>query len=320
MASPAQLKSPPPAPKPAVSRMTLSSVVKGKQTRPLRITLYGVEGIGKSTFAAGAPAPIFLGAEDGTAHLDVTRFPMPQSWEEVLDAVRVLERDAHAYKTLVVDTLDWAEPLVWKYVCDQKSETSIEDFGYGKGYSAALDQWRVFLAALERLRERKGMHIIFLAHSWIKTFKDPEQDDYDRYELKLNNKAGGLIKEWSDIVLFANFETLAHKDKATKRVRGISSGARFIYTNRKPAYDAKNRHDLPDRLPLNWADFFAAIQAGRPADPKVLAEEIREKAKQLGAEKEAQALEFLEKNATNAAALAQLNDRINAVIATEEGE
>ena len=101
----------------APSRMTLSAVTRGRVAAPLRVLCYGVEGVGKSTLGASAPAPIFLGAEDGSALLDVARFPQPRAWTDVLEAVRVLIHEEHDYRTLVIDSLDWIEPLVWAAVC-----------------------------------------------------------------------------------------------------------------------------------------------------------------------------------------------------------
>lgn len=316
MATPQQQPSSTPKP----SRMNLAALVKGKQARPVRVTLYGVEGIGKSTFAAASPSPIFLGAEDGTSHLDVIRFPMPQTWDEVIEAIRTLETEPHDFKTLVIDTLDWAEPMLWAFICKRDGVKDIEAYGFGKGYIAALDQWRVFLAALERMRDKRNMHVIFLAHSWIKPFKNPEGDDYDRYEMKLHAKASGLIKEWCDVVLFTNYETFASKDAKTKRVKGVSTGARLAYTTRTAAYDAKNRHDLPESLPLAWDDFAAAVAAGAPADAGALMSEIERKAKQLGGDLETKAKEFLTKANGDASKLAKLNDWTNAKLSERNAQ
>ena len=306
-------------PAPAPSRITLKNLVTGRQSKPLRVLLYGVEGVGKSTFGSDAPSPIFLGAEDGTAHLDVTRFPMPANWTEVLDSVRTLTQDEHGFKTLVIDTVDWIEPLLWDHICKRDGQPNVEAYGYGKGYVAALDEWRSFLASLERLRDLRSMHLVLLAHSWIKPFKNPEGDDFDRYELKLHAKAGGLMKEWCDAVLFANYETFAEKDSKTKRVKGVSTGARLIYTGRTAAYDAKNRFSLPDSIPLNWGDFYASVTAHRPADPVELAKASEEKGPKLGGEAEAAAIAWVAKYAGNAAELARMNDRLNAKLA-EKGE
>lgn len=296
------------------SRMTLKDVVKGKIQKPIRCLLYGPEGIGKSTFGAGAPNAIFLGAEEGTSQLDVERFPRPESFAEVMDALRALTTEQHEYKTLVVDTLDWLEPLIWDFICKRDGEQNIESYGYGKGYTAALDQWRIFIAGLERVWG-KGMHVVLLAHAWIKSFKNPTGDDFDRYELKLNNKASGLAKEWCDAVLFAQYETYAKKDERTKRIRGVDTGARLIFTERRAAWDAKNRYSLPEQLPLGWSDFFAAVQAGQTADPASLRAEIERKAKELGGDLEKLILETLGKAGSDPSSLAIINNRCNARLA-----
>jgi hypothetical protein len=251
-------------------RMALSNVVKGRIKKPIRALIYGVEGVGKSSFAGAAPAPIFLGVEDGTAQLDVVRFPEPQSWTDAMEAIAELTVGEHAYETLVIDTLDWLEPLCWAHVCHGKKDkagkaiTSIEDFGYGKGYTAALDTWRQLTAALQALVARRRMNVVLIAHSWIKSFKNPAGDDFDRYEMKLDKKAAGLFREWCDAVLFAQFQTFTHKPGENGRAKGISDGARVIYTERAASHDAKNRFDLPPAMALDWAAFAEAVDEHRP--------------------------------------------------------
>jgi hypothetical protein len=313
MTAPAALKPPPPR----TVRMTLASVSRGIVAAPYRLVIHGTDGVGKSTFAADAPSPIFLGAEDGTGHLDVARFPAPESWADILDAVRTLTNEKHDFQTLAVDSLDWVEPHIWQSVCDAAGVHHIEEAGggYGKGYAAALDLWRSFLSALERLQATKGMHVILIAHTLIKPFKNPEGDDFERYVLKLNDKAAGLCREWAKGVYFANYETFAEKDKRTKRVKGVSTGARLLHTQRTAAYDAKDRYGVPESLPLSWEDFDAAAKEASPADPKALASEIERKAKLVGGEIETKAMEFLTQHAGDAGALAKINDRINAKLA-----
>lgn len=250
---------------------TLADVTSGKRQQPYRLLLSGTEGIGKSTFGAGAPSPLFLGAEDGTDHLDVKRLPTPQVWADVFRSISLLHSEKHDFKTLVIDTVDWLEPLCWEFICARDKKTDIEAYGFGKGYSAALDEWRKLLRALEGLRA-KGMSVVLLAHTHLRTFKNPLGDDFDRYELKLNLKAGGLLKEWCDAVLFANYETFAVKAQNSTKAKGVSSGARYIYTERTAAYDAKNRYSLPAQLALSWSEFDTAARAG--SDPKLLLETI----------------------------------------------
>lgn len=296
------------------SRMTLSSLVKGRQQQPIRVLLYGPEGIGKSTFGANAPRPIFLGAEDGTASLDVVRFPRPDSLEDVHDAIALLRSpDGESFDTLVVDTLDWLEPLIWDFVVKRDGEKSIESYGYGKGYIAAIDEWRKLLRALEGVARR--MHVVLLAHSMIRPFKNPTGEDFDRYELKLHAKAAGLVKEWTDAVLFAQYETYAKKDEKTKRVRGIDTGARLVFTERRAAYDAKNRYSLPESLPLSWSDFAAAVAQGQTAAPAELRAEVLRKAEGLPEDVKVKVQEVVAKAGDNAQSLALINNKVNAKLA-----
>lgn len=321
-ARPRPVTQPPLTAPPAVIRMRLDSLIRGKQTRPLRVVLFGTEGIGKSTFGSQAPNPIFLGAEEGTDHLDVVRFPQPETFQDVRDAIRTLIHDPHEFQTLVVDTLDWLEPLIWSHICQRDGKVNVEDYGYGKGYVAALDEWRVLAADLERLRNARGMHVVLLAHCWIKPFKNPTGDDFDRYEMKIHAKAAGLLKEWADVVLFANYETLAYKDERTKRVKGISTGSRLIFTNRTAAYDAKNRFSLPNQLPLDWNEFWTAVREGKPADPVEIEAAIRTNLQVLAEADQAQALAAIDRAAGDPTKLSQLLNWVNgkAVVAGAGGE
>lgn len=305
---------------PPPSRMKLGSVVRGKQEQPVRVLVYGVDGIGKTTFGANAPSPIFIGAEQGTSQIDVPRFPAPESWQEIQDAVRELGSQSHDYQTLVIDSLDWAEPLCWRHLCEKEGVNSIEKVGggFGKGYVAAVDEWRLLLASLERLSTSKRMHVVMIAHSIVKTFKNPAGDDYDRYQIKLHEKSAGLIREWCDAVLFANYEVGIKRDERTKRVRGVDTGARLLYTTYSAAWEAKNRYSLPAEIPLSWDDFFKASQSGEVSKPDDLRAEIERKANEIGGEVGAQALAYLKAKAKDTAALAVLNNKLNAKLAEKE--
>jgi hypothetical protein len=298
------------------SRMSLTSVVKGKISQPLRLVLYGPPGIGKSTFASNAPSPIFIGAEKGTAELDIARFPQPEKWDEVLEAITTLGTIDNAYKTLVLDTVDWIEPLIHAHILAEESKgkseakivTDIDSLGYGRGYNLAMTQWRKLLVYLERLCDVRGMNIILLGHSQIKSFKNPEGEDFDRYEMKLHHKASGLIQEWADEVLFCNYETYAVETKG--RVRGVSSGTRQIHTVRSAAFDAKNRHGLPETLPLEWSDYAAAVAKGEPAESAALQAAITELLESADAALKAKVIEAVTKAGDNPAKLTQILNRL----------
>lgn len=292
--------------------MTLASVCRGRVERPYRVVLYGLDGVGKTTFAASAPAPIFIGAEMGTAQMDVARFPQPTCWEDVLEAVRVLGSEDHGYETVVFDTLDWIEPLAFKAVCKREGVDTIADLGYGKGYDVAADLWRSLLAYVERLQAKRGMNVIMLAHADLKKFQNPEGDDFDRYQLKLDKRVTGLVREWPDEVLFANYQTFTHEKN--KRVRGISDGSRVIHTSRQAAYDAKNRHGLPDSLPLDWDEFHAACVKGAPASADDLRAGIEAVLADASDELAAQVRAVVESTGDDAAKLARILDKAKAKV------
>jgi hypothetical protein len=253
-------------------RLTLSAVTKGKLWNPLRVVIHGPDGIGKTAFSVGARGPLYnkgsddsivLPTESGAEYIDVARFPLAETLEDVNAAIDELLNEGHQYRKLVVDSLDWLEGLARDYVCRKHSKKNIEDFGFGKGQSLVFDEMRALVLKLERLRAAKGMHIIGTAHTVVKNFKNPEGDNFDRYELKLqssnNANIAGLWREWPEFVLFTNFEVLTNKEK-DGQVKGISTGERFIFTQRTAAYDAKSRIAIAPRLPLEWGGFARAVK------------------------------------------------------------
>jgi|ERR1041385_4733824 hypothetical protein len=311
---------------PAQRRVTIASITKTPKKRPLRVLVHGQPGVGKTTFAADAPAPVFICPEDGIpATLDVARFTSPDGgwrWQDILDAITELAVGQHSFSTLVFDTLDWIEPIIWEHVCKEDGVTSIEKVGggYGKGYQAALDCWRQLLAYVERLSAAKGMNVVMLAHSAIRNFKDPQSEGYDRWELKLNKFPAGLVKEWCDDVLFAQHEAGVATDGRTKRKRGVSTGARIVRTVWDAAFDAKNRNGLPPEMPLSWAEYAAAIEACAPAETVALIDEIKRKAAEAGEDVEKKALAAIERANGDALKLSKINDWVNGKIALSNNE
>lgn len=242
----------------------LDQITTGKQHKPRRTLVYGTHGIGKSTFGAMADKPIILPTEDGTGEIDCHRFPLLESYEQVMQAIAELYKSDHAYGTAVVDSADWLEKLIWRDVCQKRSVESIEDVGYGKGYIFALAQWGHFLDGLDALRNDRGMAVIIIAHANIEKFNNPETDPYDRYSPRLHKQASAVVQEWCDEVLFATYKVhTKEKDEGfnKQRTRGIGTGERILRCVERPAHVAKNRLDMPDEIPLDWreyANYFAS--------------------------------------------------------------
>jgi hypothetical protein len=293
--------------------MSLANVRRGPRPAPDRILLYGPEGVGKSTFAADAPEPIFLAAEDGIRHLDVASFPTPRCFDDLLVALRELECSRHEFKTVVLDTVDWVEPLIWDACCKKHNWEDIEAPGFGKGYNIALVEWRSLLGRLDRVR-KAGMEVILLGHSQIRMFNNPAGADYDRYSLKLQRSAAGLVTEWADAMLFAIHEDFVKTAKDAKKAKGVSTGKRVVYTERSAAWDAKNRHGLPGKLPLSYTDYAAARKQGQPAAPSALYDEAMSLLERV-AEDERPAIEkFLDDHKDNATKLAAAVTRLRAKV------
>lgn len=233
----------------------IKEIQRGKLPAPRRVMLYGTHGIGKSSFASMASKPIFVQTEDGLGEIDCHKFPLARAYGDVIAALSGLYAEKHTYGTVVIDSLDWLERLIWQEVCRRKRVESIEDIGYAKGYIFALTQWREVLTGLEALRNERGMTVLLIAHCKVEKFENPETDSYDRYVPRLHKHASAVVQEWCDEVLFASYKVATkHTDEGfgRKKAKGIGSGERIIHTTERPAHVAKNRLNLPDELPLDW--------------------------------------------------------------------
>lgn len=232
-------------------------VISGKIEKAKKVVLYGPEGIGKSSLATQFPKPIFIDTEGSTTELNVNRLAKPSSWTMLNQQVEWVKQQAGRFKTLVIDTVDWAEMQCTEFVCSQYGKKGVEDFGYGNGYVYVKEELGRFLNRLSDVVEA-GIHVVLVAHAQIVKFEQPdEMGAYDRYQLKLGKKTSSqtapLVKEWADMVLFINYKTFSvATDEKGNRHKG-QGGVRTVYATHHPAWDAKNRHGLPDEFPLDYS-------------------------------------------------------------------
>lgn len=240
-------------------------ITKGKIQKAKKVVVYGPEGIGKSTFASHFPEPVFIDTEGSTNSMDVARLPVPTSWSMILEEIDYIKKIPGVCRTLVIDTIDWAENLCVEHVCDKHQKNGIEDFGYGNGYVYVKEEFGRFLNRLSDLIDL-GINVVLTAHAQMRKFEQPDElGAYDRWELKLGKKTSSqtspLVKEWADILLFCNYKihTLAVDDKGKKK-KAVGSGKRVMYTSHHPCWDAKNRFGLPEECEFDYGVIAKIIE------------------------------------------------------------
>ena len=237
----------------------LNSISRGKRVQAPRIFLFGTHGIGKSSFAAKAPNPIFIQTEDGLGSIDTASFPLATSSKQVFEAIETLYTQEHDFQTVVLDSADWYEQILQREI---EATHDAKDLAYGKGTLILAERWKQLLDGFNALRNDKGMAVILIGHCQIKRFESPETEGYDRYEPRLQSRATALLSEWCDALLFTNYRIMVRKEDTgfNKSVtKGMTTGERLLYTQETPAYLAKNRYALPQSLPLDWSAFQTAM-------------------------------------------------------------
>ena len=248
-------------------------IMSGRIATAIKVVIYGPEGIGKSTFASQFPDPLFIDTEGSTVHMDVKRLPRPDLWAELLNEVEYVRQNPGCCKTLVLDTADWAETICGEYICSRDQKTGIEDYGYGKGYKYLFEEFGRLLNALELVRGQ-GVNVVICCHATIRKFEQPDElGAYDRWGLKLTDSPkasiAGMVKEWADMVIFANYKTIVVNvdgKGATKGKNKVQGGKRVMYTSHHSCWDAKNRFGLPEEMDFGYEGIRGVIEGtgGRP--------------------------------------------------------
>jgi hypothetical protein len=241
------------------------NITRGRRQAAVRGTIYGDEGIGKSTLATQFPAPLVLDTEDGTHHLDVARVSV-HDWKTLTLAVTELAVNAQGFQTIVIDSADWAEKLLIEWLLKTSGKKSIEDFGFGKGYTMVAEHWTRFLASCDVLVSH-GINVVWVAHSCVKRVSPPDQTDgYDRYELKLTRQVSPLLREWCDLLLFCSYK-MKLVEGGDGRLKAQGGKERVMHAEHSAAWSAKNRFGLPAEMPMEIGQ-LAGIFGATPAKPK----------------------------------------------------
>ena len=264
----------------------LQSIKSSKKTRPRRILACGLHKTGKSTLAGQAPKPLFLPieGEEGIDDLDVECFPVIKTYSDLMEALGTVYAGEHEHLTLVPDSISTLEPIMHAECCRINGGVdSIEKVGGGfnKGYTEVLQQWSVFLHALDAIRNERNMTIILVGHVKVEKHNDPMCEPYDRYALGINKKAAALIERWLDGILFINHKTIVKKDdvgfnKTQNRAVDIGCGVPVMYTQPRPSHPGGGRGawgHLPYELPLSWPALDGALEQAEVKLAAMIAEQ-----------------------------------------------
>lgn len=239
------------------------NITRGRRHAAVRGTLYGIEGIGKTTLATQFPSPLVLDTEDGTNHLDVARASI-HDWKTLTLALTELAVNAQGYQTIIIDSADWAERLLIEWLLKTSGKKSIEEFGFGKGYTMLAEHWTRFLASCDVLIGQ-GVNVVFVAHSSVKRTSPPDQTDgYDRYELKLTKQVSPLLREWCDLLLFCSYRTKL-VEGSDGRLKATGGKDRVMHAEHSAAWDAKNRFALPAEMPMHIGQLESIFAGPAPA-------------------------------------------------------
>lgn len=247
-------------------------ITRGKIQKAKKVVVYGPEGIGKSTFASRFPDPVFIDTEGSTSSMDVARLPRPTSWNMLLEEVDYIKGHPDVCRTLVIDTIDWAEQICVDHICSIHNKKGIEDFGYGNGYVYTKEEFGRFLNRLSDVIEA-GVNVVLTAHAQLRKFEQPDElGAYDRWELKLGKKTQSqtspLVKEWADMLLFCNYKTYSVATDKDGRKHKAQGGKRVMYTSHHPCWDAKNRYGLPEMCDFDYQVIKGILEEGSRKEEK----------------------------------------------------
>jgi hypothetical protein len=237
-------------------KMSILQQASKPADRPVIVTICGDSGLGKTTLAASFPKPIVVRAEDGLQgvplELRPDALPVLQTEQQLWDQIMALLQEEHDYKTLIIDSVTALERLFVQHVIesDPKKPKSINQAlgGYGAGLAAVASMHQRVRKACGLLNERKGMHIVFVAHADTETIELPDSDPYTRYSLRLGKKSVAPYVDDSDVVGFLKLETFTMGDG--ERKKAISDGSRVLVCHATASNVSKNRFGITEPLPV----------------------------------------------------------------------
>lgn len=238
---------------------SLSDIQKGTKKMPRKVIIYGPPKLGKSTLAGSAKNALLIPTEDRVAHIDCDKSPVMSSYGAIMEVFDSLLNENHVYKTIVIDTADWLEPLIHEAVVEKlnqdsaKKIKSITDdhsketaFARGLKYHA-VEGWKKFLSNCDVLRDN-NMNVVVLAHSQIIKVDPPDSDSYDKHVMKIDKHSLAVLEEWADVIGFYDKQVFVKNDDdgLKKKGKAVSSNKRLLHlSGENPSMISGNSFGLP---------------------------------------------------------------------------
>jgi hypothetical protein len=230
-------------------------IQRGAQKMPRKIIIYGPPKLGKSTLAGSTKNALMIPTEDRVAHIGCDKTPVIQHYQDMLDVFDfLLKEKKHSYKRVIIDSLDWLEPILHSYICEKKGLKSLTDdhnketaFQKGLKY-VAVEGWKSFLFNCDVLREN-GFDVIIVAHSQTITINPPTSDSYDKAVMKIDKNALAVVEEWADLIGYYTQEIFVKKEEKSlnQKGRAITSKKRILHlSGENPAMINGNSFGLGD--------------------------------------------------------------------------
>jgi hypothetical protein len=234
------------------SSLAVEIAKASSQTAPI-VVIHGAEGRGKTTLASKFPRPLFLLLERGLpTSITVDEIANLETYDQVLAAFKEIYVARDDFQTLVVDTIDQLEALIIKHVCSENRWLNIEAPSFGKGYVAVENEWRKILRALNAIRIVRKMTVVLVGHSDIARIDDPRTATFTSYQLRLHRRSRALVMDAADLVGFLSedIKLIVSGEGFHERTRAAASSTRYLFVEGRPAYAAKNRFNMPEKIEI----------------------------------------------------------------------
>lgn len=230
----------------------------GKRMTPLKGIVYGDNGVGKTTLFSSSLKPIIVDMEGNCSHISSPCCRITK-YDDFMALITSLLANEHEYKTLVIDSLDSLQTFILERMSQQHTT---QELSYGKSNAILAKHIKEIVGVLEALQNKKNMNVLFTAHWKVKTANNPMVDQYDRYDMRINEEMRTGFCNWVQFIFLALKEVVFDENKdavfGKKKVKGMER--RVLYTAGDPTYYGKNVFNFPPKMMMDWTEITKNVK------------------------------------------------------------